>query len=97
MAKPAHGWRHQVERETWRLLVEAGDASCCELVCLMPTRWIKPGMPWDLAHDRAATERLGKPVYLGPAHAKCNRSEGSRHWHATKRGKTQRKPRRWVV
>lgn len=43
----------------------------------MPTRWIQPGTPWDLAHDRS---RPG--FYLGPAHAKCNRAEGARWGNA---------------
>jgi len=70
--------RHKAGREHFRPIVNAGDAHCTELVCLEEldghTRWIQPGTPWDLAHDRAA----GPGRYLGPAHARCNRSEGAR-------------------
>lgn len=52
--------------------VDAGRAYCAELICLMPDRWIAPGSEWDAAHDR---ENPGQ--YLGPAHARCNRSEGA--------------------
>ena len=67
---------HQAERERLRPTVDAGEAWCSEPVCLMPDRWIAPGMPWDLAHDR---DRPGE--YHGPAHARCNRAEGGRHRH----------------
>lgn len=66
---------HKAQRETWTPVVEAGDAWCAEPLCLEERdgrgRWIQPGSPWDVAHDTTGT------VYLGPAHARCNRSEGA--------------------
>ena len=71
MAAPAYGAEHQRERDLWRPTVDAGQAHCAEPICLMPDRWIEPGTPWDLAHDR----REGG--YHGPAHKRCNSSEGA--------------------
>jgi hypothetical protein len=65
-----YGAEHQAERERWRPTVEAGDAWCAEVVCLMPTRWIDPAIDeWDLAHT------VDRTAYLGPAHVFCNRTE----------------------
>jgi len=44
----------------------------------MPTRWIQPGTPWDLAHGPT------RDTYLGPAHAACNRSEGATRGNLTR-------------
>jgi hypothetical protein len=57
-------------------LNRAGSGVCAELVCLMPSRLILPGMRLDLAHtpDRTA--------YLGLAHARCNRRDGARRGRA---------------
>jgi hypothetical protein len=80
MAKPAstkdrgYSGDHPKERARIKPIVDAGQAMCAEIICLMPNRWIQPGTPWDLAHDRT---RPG--FYLGPAHRKCNRAEGGRH------------------
>jgi hypothetical protein len=63
--------RHREERKKWARLVAAGHAWCAETVCLMPSRWIEPGTPWDVAHDATGTQ------YLGASHATCNRSEGA--------------------
>lgn len=51
--------------------VDAGQAYCTEPICLMRSRWIRPGSKWDAAHNR----RTGG--YRGPAHARCNRSEAA--------------------
>lgn len=88
-----YGRPHQQERERWRPTVDAGLAHCAEPVCLMPERWIQPGAAWDLAHDREATRLTGTATYRGPAHARCNRSEGARHQAPT----TVLPPRRWVL
>ena len=69
-----YGSAHQRERERWQPTIAAGAGWCTELVCLMPTRAIQPNESWDLAHDR--THPGG---YLGPAHPRCNRSEGGKH------------------
>lgn len=79
-----YGRRHRAGREHLRPLVDAGEAECTEIICLEEldghTRRIQPGTDWDLAHDRAA----GPGRYLGPAHARCNRSEGAR-WRELQR------------
>lgn len=85
MAEPRYRGQHLRIRATLAPAVEAGQAECAELICLMPTRAIQPGEPWDLAHDR---EGGG---WLGPAHARCNRSEG---WHY--RQATARKASVWM-
>lgn len=77
--------KHRAERERWRPIVEAGQAQCAELVCLMPSRWLAPDTKWDLAHDRTSGG------YLGPAHARCNRAEGGREKHK----RARQPPRAW--
>lgn len=64
---------HRNARAAAKPTVDAGQAYCAEIVCLMRSRWIKPGTPWDMAHDRL------HGGYHGPAHAKCNRAEGGRY------------------
>jgi hypothetical protein len=80
-----YGSSHQKERARWAPIVADGEAFCTEPVCLMPTRWIRPGTAWDLAHtpDRSA--------YRGPSHALCNRSEGSRRGNRRRAGKPSRR------
>ncbi len=73
-----YGGPHQRTRAALTPTINAGDGYCTELICLMPTRWIQPGTPWDLAHTRPG------PGYLGPAHASCNRAEGARHKNGTR-------------
>lgn len=86
-----YGRRHQVEREDLAPLVDAGQAMCTEIICVMSDRWIAPGTPWDLAHDRASGG------YLGPAHRTCNRVEGGRWRHAKKRAPETPSPNRWIL
>jgi len=62
---------HQRARAAMAPAVAAGEAYCTQPRCLMRSRWIRPGSPWDAAHNR----RTGG--YYGPAHRKCNRSEGA--------------------
>lgn len=78
MTQPQYGWAHQQQRAALAPIVNAGDAYCTEIVCVMRTRWIAPGAPWDLAHDRTTGG------YLGPAHARCNRREGAAHGNRTR-------------
>jgi len=75
-----YGPAHRAERARLAPSVEAGEAECAELVCVMPDRWIEPGEEWDLAHDRRVPG-----TYLGPAHVRCNRREGAR-WAQTLAG-----------
>lgn len=83
MAKPrrttterGYGAEHKAEKETWRPIVDAGQAWCAEVRCVVAekggTRWIPPGSPWHLAH---AAGQLG---YRGPAHRRCNIAEVNR-------------------
>lgn len=77
-----YGAEHQAEKKRLRPSVDAGQAYCAEVVCLEERdgrgRWIPPDTPWDLAHteDRAS--------YRGPAHERCNRSEGARRGNAAR-------------
>jgi len=84
-----YGREHRKERARWEPVVEAGQAWCCAIVCIMPVRWIPPGSKWDLGHNPDRT------AYLGPCHQECNRSEGGRrgnaHW--PKAVKAREKPR----
>ena len=57
-------------------LRSAGSGLCAEIICLMPSRFITPGMDLHLCHDR----RTGQVLGLG--HARCNRSEASRYARA---------------
>lgn len=66
-----YGAAHQTERARWQPTIDAGNGWCSEPICLMPTRVIQPGQAWDLAHDRTTGE------HRGPAHPKCNRTEGA--------------------
>ena len=79
---------HRATRRHLAPTVAAGLAVCTEPVCLMPTRRIEPGTAWDLAH---APGDLG---YRGPAHAKCNRSEGAARGNRTRK---KAGPRRWAL
>lgn len=58
--------------------------TCRQPVCLMPSRDIGPDEPIDIAHDDSGTE------VLGPAHARCNRSDGGKRRH-------QSPTHRWVL
>ena len=72
MAKPEHRTpEYRAAKEACRPVVEAGLCYCAEPVCLMGTRWIAPGTPWDLSHDW----RTGR--IIGPSHRRCNRSEAA--------------------
>jgi hypothetical protein len=78
-----YGSEHQRARAQLAPVVAEGRAWCTEPVCLMRSRWIRPGSDWDLAH---LPDRSG---YRGPAHARCNRSEGSKRGN---RGRGRRRP-----
>jgi hypothetical protein len=76
-----YGFPHQQLRAQWDVVVQDGRAFCCETVCVMPKRWIKPGTKWHLAHNE---DRSG---YKGPAHAKCNLAERNRRVAKSRKGK----------
>ena len=71
MAKPKYTGPYLAIRKAWAPVVARGDGTCHETICLMATRAITPGSSWDLAHDPTGTQ------ILGPAHRRCNRSEGA--------------------
>ena len=79
-AARGYGGPHQKVRATLTPIVHRGDAWCTEPICLEPDRWIPPNTAWDLAHDRI------NGGYLGPAHARCNRSEGATHGNTQRTG-----------
>lgn len=81
---------HRQTRAAWSRVVKAGDAWCAEVVCLMESRWIPPDSRWHLAHDHS--DPTGQR-YLGPAHERCNTSEGATRGNIA-RG---RPARRWVL
>jgi hypothetical protein len=66
-----YGWDHQQLRRRYQPYINSGQAQCAELNCLEPTRAIRAGAPWQLAHDRT------NGGYRGPAHPRCNLSEGA--------------------
>ncbi len=81
-----YGNTHQRQRAKWEPTVNAGLAHCHAKLCLMPTRWIDPALPWDLGH----TEDRSR--WTGPEHPRCNRSEGVR-----RRNAKRRPHRRWAL
>jgi len=82
-----YGAAHQAEKNRWRPIVNAGQAQCTETICLEErdgrTRWIKPGTPWHLAHGD------GQQGYRGPAHERCNTSEGATRGNAARSPSTK--------
>jgi hypothetical protein len=88
MSKPQHRTaEYLATRKRLAPIVEAGQAFCSEPRCLMRSRWIPPGTPWDLSHDTTGQ------VILGPSHRRCNRAEA-----ATRGNKSRSRLRkRWTV
>ena len=95
MTKPnttaaGYGSAHQKERARLTPIVNAGDAYCAQPICLEPTRWIRPGTPWDLGHNETRT------AWIGPTHRRCNQtagaSKGGRVIAARQRGTTYVSP-----
>jgi hypothetical protein len=75
---------HQRERATWEPVINAGQGICAQPVCIKPSRHIKPGTPWDLAHTADGT------AYHGPAHMACNRRDGGIRGNKSPRRKLRR-------
>jgi hypothetical protein len=67
--------QHDALRRAWAPKVQRGGVHCHAKQCLMPTRLILLGQPWDLGHtdDRTA--------WTGPEHQPCNRSAGGKAAH----------------
>lgn len=78
-AQRGYAGPHQKLRAQWKPIVDAGDASCHAIICLMPTRWIAPGTRWHLGHtpDRSA--------WTGPEHERCNEADGARRGNQGRR------------
>lgn len=97
MAKPRYSYSHQQERARLKPSVDAGEAYCVQPVCKMRDRWIAPGTKWDVAHDDSGT------VTLGPAHERCNRSDGAVRGNKMRSRKgrqvrtVRRSTNRWVI
>ena len=60
--------------------------TCVETVCLMETRDIAPTDRAHVAHDETGT------IILGPAHERCNTSEGATRGNRQRDGMTH-----WVL
>lgn len=56
--------------------------TCVQPVCLMPSRDIAPDEPTHVAHDDSGEE------ILGPAHARCNTSDGGKRRAVARNGVT---------
>jgi hypothetical protein len=63
MTKPRYRYAHQQERKRWVPIVEAGQAFCWRC-----SKWLPPGLPWDLGHDDNDVT-----IYRGPECRPCNR------------------------
>ncbi len=83
-----YGEEHKRIRAQYAKEVEAGHGWCCEIVCVMSSRWIPPGSKWHLAHTP------DKTAYRGPAHSLCNVSEAGKRGNP-KGIKSTRKPQSW--
>lgn len=73
-----YGQVHRILRAWWKPHVDAGEVYCHARVCLMRSRWIRPGTQWHLGHT---PERDG---WTGPEHAKCNCSDGGKRGNPPK-------------
>lgn len=75
---------YRAEKERLRPIVEDGEGWCAETVCLVEadggSRWIPPGSRWHLAHAR------NDDGFLGPAHERCNSSEGGKRGNEVRNG-----------
>ena len=67
---------------------------CNETECKHPTRDIAPWQPAHVAHDH--TDPTGQRI-LGPAHRRCNTSEGATRRHRTARLKNSTTTRQWLL
>lgn len=86
MAGPQHRTpEYRAARKAYTKAQRAGRwLECVQPVCLHPTRDIAPDQPVDVAHDDSGT------VILGPAHARCNRSDGGKRRHAPREATANR-------
>lgn len=77
MAGPQHRTHeYRLARKAYTKAQAQGDwLTCAQPICIMPSRSIAPSDPIDVAHDDTGTR------ILGPAHARCNRSDGGKRRH----------------
>lgn len=98
MAEQHRTPEHREARAAFAPIVAAGEALCAEPICLIErdggTRWIDPEEEWDAAHDRR--DPTGR-TYLGPAHSRCNRSEGATWGNRRRRQQAAAEEARRVV
>lgn len=66
-----YGPEHEAERARWAPVVARGEATCHAAHCVMPSRSIAPGEPWDLGHTS------DRSTWTGPEHRRCNRRDGA--------------------
>jgi hypothetical protein len=86
-SRRGYGWApHQALRKQLKPVVAMGTVPCCYCGQL-----IRPGEPWDLAHDH---DNGGG--YLGPSHSYCNRSEGGRRANGPRRDDDPRVFVAWI-
>jgi len=63
---------HNRLRKQLQPAIDQGHGYCTAAICLLPTRWIRPGDEWHLGH---LPDRSG---WAGPQHPKCNTTEGAK-------------------
>lgn len=66
-----YGTVHEAQRRAWAPRVARGEVTCHALICLEPTRHIKPGSDWHMGHTPDRTR------WTGPEHPRCNTTEGA--------------------
>lgn len=83
---------HRKLRKQYQALIDAGQGSCTETVCVHQSRRIPPGAPWHLAHTP------DRQNYLGPAHPRCNLRAAAKAGNAQQRASSRgfRQSRRWI-
>jgi hypothetical protein len=72
-----YGPAHQALRAAWKDVIRDHGATCMERECIMRSRQIPAGAPWD-AWDLAHDHERGPHDYLGPSHKICNQAEALR-------------------
>ena len=92
MVKPQHRTpEYRAARKHLGVDVAAGRGWCVQPVCVMRTRYIPPGAPWNVAHDDAGL------VILGPAHERCNKRDGAIRGNKMRNRTHGVTVRRWVL
>ena len=74
---------YRATRKKLAPIIARNGATCTQPICLMPTRTIQPGEPWDLGHNNNG-------AIIGPTHTLCNRTDGGKKRHTPQ-------PNRWTL